>query len=387
VGIEKSKFALIEQDLRGYVEAERELERIVREEASAVFDLERGPLIRGRLIRLEDEGDEEQHALLFTMHHIVSDGWSMGVMGEELSALYGAFREGKEDPLPELGIQYGDYAVWQHGRMERELLRRQAEYWKEALAGAPAVLELPTDRPRPRQQDYAGATVEVVLDEELTAGLKELSQRQGVTLYMTLLAGWAAVLSRLSGQTEVVIGTPTANRGHVQLEKLIGFFVNNLVVRVDLGGSPTGEELLERVKERVVGAQANQDMPFEQVVELVQPVRSTAHSPVFQALFAWQNTPPARLAFAGLQVMPLRGEAHATAKFDLTLSLREQGGKIVGSLTYATALYERGTMERHVEYLRNLLQGLVGDASAAVEQLPMLPAAEREQGAGYAHHK
>jgi amino acid adenylation domain-containing protein len=377
--VEESNFALIEQDLRGHAEVDRELERLVTEESRGTFDLERGPLIRGRLIRLNDEGDEERHALLITMHHIVSDGWSVGVMGEELSALYGAFREGKEDPLPELGIQYADYAVWQRRRMEGELLRRQADYWIAALAGAPAMLELPTDRPRPAQQNYAGGMVELVLDKALTAGLKELSQRWGVTLYMTLLAGWAAVLSRLSGQTEVVIGTPSANRGHAQLEGLIGFFVNNLAVRVDLRGSPTGEALLERVKGQVVGAQEHQDIPFEQVVEMVQPVRSTAHSPVFQALFAWQNTPRARLALAEMEVMPLRGEAYAAAKFDMTLGLREQGGEIVGGLTYAAALYERGTMERHVEYLRNLLQGLVGDASSVVEQLPMLPAAEREQ--------
>jgi hypothetical protein len=372
----------MEQDLRGYSEAERELERIVREEAREAFDLERGPLIRGQLIRLKDEGDEERHALLLTMHHIVSDGWSIGVLGEELSALYGAYREGKEDPLPELGIQYGDYAVWQRLRVEGELLRRQAEYWKEALAGAPAMLELPTDRPRPRQQKYAGAMGELVLDEELTAGLKGLSQRRGVTLYMTVLAGWAVVLSRLSGQREVVIGTPTANRGHVQVEGLIGFFVNTLAVRVDLGGSPTGEGLLERVKERVVGAQANQDIPFEQVVEMVQPVRSTAHSPVFQAMLAWENTPPAALVLHGLRATALATlrEAEAVgAKFDVTLGLREQGEKIVGGLTYATALYERRTMERHVEYLRKLLQGLVEDASAVVGELPMLLEAERKQ--------
>jgi hypothetical protein len=377
--IEESSFALIEHDLREHAEAEQELERIAREEAGAEFDLERGPLIRGRLIRLKDEGEEERHALLLTMHHIVSDGWSMGVLAEELSMLYGAFRKGRPDPLPALGIQYADYAVWQRQRMKGELLRRQTEYWKAALAGAPALLELPTDHPRPKQLDYAGAMVELVLDEDLTAGLKELSQRREVTLYMTLLAGWAAVLSRLSGQTVVVIGTPTANRGHMQLEGLIGFFVNNLAVRVDLGGSPTGEELLGRVKERVVGAQTNQDMPFDQVIEMLQPMRCTAHSPVFQAFFAWQNTSPARLALAGLQVMPLRGEAHAAAKFDVALNLREQRGEIVGTLTYATALYERRTIERHVEYLRNLLQGLVTDVSATVEQLPMLSPAGREQ--------
>jgi amino acid adenylation domain-containing protein len=196
---------------------------------------------------------------------------------------------------------------------------------------------------------------------------------------MTVLAGWAAVLSRLSGQREVVIGTPTANRGHMQLEGLIGFFVNALAVRVDLGGSPTGEELLERVKVASVGAQANQDIPFEQVVEMVQPVRSPAHSPVFQAMFGWENLPPTALALPGLRPTVLGGGAEVEARFDVTLGLREQGGKIVGGLTYATALYERGTMERHAEYLRNLLQGLVGNPKAPVEQLPMLPAAEREQ--------
>src|SRR5262249_28595792 len=224
--VEESKFALIEQDLRNA--DDKELRRIAREEARAEFDLERGPLIRGRLIWLGAERDEERHALMLTMHHIVSDGWSIGVMVEELSALYGAYCEGKEDPLPEPGIQYADYAVWQRRRTEGELLRQQAEYWKGILTGAPALLELPTDRPRPAQQNHAGAMVEVLLDEALTTGLKRLSQRQGVTLYMTLLAGWAAVLGRLSGQKEVMIGTPTANRGHVQLERLIGFFVNTL---------------------------------------------------------------------------------------------------------------------------------------------------------------
>src|SRR4029077_8363257 len=197
------------------------------------------------------------------------------------------------------------------------------------------------------------------------------------------LAGWAAVLSRLSGQMEVVIGTPTANRGHVQVEGLIGFFVNMLAVRVDLRRSPTGTELLERVKVATVGAQVNQDIPFEQVVELVQPVRSTAHSPVFQAMLAWENTSSEFLALPGLRATALKGdgevEGEVGAKFDVTLGLREQGGKIVGGLTYVTALYEKGTMERHAEYLGNLLQGLVTDASAVVEELPMLPAAERHQ--------
>ena len=199
------------------------------EEAGAPFDLARGPLIRGRLVRIGDD----DHVLLITMHHIVSDGWSMGVLTRELGALYGAFRAGRPDPLPPLAVQYADYAAWQRRWVEGEVLREQAEYWQETLAGAPGLLELPTDHARPARQDFTGATVGLVLDEALSAALKELSRRHGTTLFMTLLAGWAAVLSRLSGQDEVVVGTPTANRGREEIEGLIGFFVNMLPVRVD----------------------------------------------------------------------------------------------------------------------------------------------------------
>ena len=265
--------------------AEAELDRLSAQEASASFDLEAGPLIRGRLIRLA----EDEHALLITMHHIVSDGWSMGVLSDELSALYGAFLRGEADPLPELAIQYADYAVWQRQWIEGEILQQQAAYWKTTLAGAPALLELPADHPRPAQQDYAGAFAGLVLDEQLTAGLKELSRRHGTTLYMTLLAAWAALLARLSGQQDVVIGTPVANRGRAEIENLIGFFVNTLALRLDLSGSPSVSELLEQVKAQALAAQQHQDIPFEQVVELAQPVRSLAHSPLFQVMFAWQN--------------------------------------------------------------------------------------------------
>ncbi|HEX2092175.1 MAG TPA: amino acid adenylation domain-containing protein, partial [Longimicrobiaceae bacterium] len=368
-------FALAEHDLAGHPEAEEELRRILAEDAGEPFDLERGPLIRGYLIRLA--GDE--HVLQVAMHHIVSDGWSMGVFTRELSVLYAAFRRGEADPLPALPVQYGDYAVWQRRWVEGEVLRQQAEYWKRTLSGAPELLELPTDHPRPLRQDHAGGSVSVVLDEALTAGLKVLGQRHGTTLFMTLLAGWAVVLSRLSGQEDVVIGTPTANRGTREIEGLIGFFVNTLALRVELSGAPTVGELLGRVRERALSAQQNQDIPFEQVVEVVQPVRSRAHTPLFQVMFSIQNTSDGKLELPGLRVGSLAPASQATAKFDLSLNLAERDGRIVGGVEYATALFERATVERHLGYLRRVLEEMVKDDGQVVGRLPLMDAEEQRQ--------
>jgi hypothetical protein len=284
---EANGFTLAEHDLGGAAGAEAELQRVLSEEARAPFDLERGPLIRGCLIRLA----ADDHLLLVTMHHIVSDGWSMGVLFAELGALYAAHVQGREANLPALPVQYADYAAWEREWIGGELLERQASYWERTLAGAPELLELPTDRARPRKQDFAGGWVNVELHEELAAALKALSRRHGATLFMTLLAGWAAVLARLSGQDDVVIGTPSANRGRREVEELIGFFVNTLPLRVDLSDGPTVGELLQRVKTRALEGQRNQDIPFEQVVERVRPTRSLAHTPLFQVMFAWQNAP------------------------------------------------------------------------------------------------
>ncbi|MGN6092485.1 MAG: non-ribosomal peptide synthetase, partial [Luteibacter jiangsuensis] len=374
----ESRFALVEQDIRGWgapEAVEAELQRLATAEARAPFDLATGPLVRGRLIRLA----EAEHVLLVTLHHIVSDGWSMGVLLNEVSALYGAFVRGEADPLPPLAVQYADYAVWQRRWVAGEVQQQQAAYWQETLRGAPEQLALPTDHPRPATQDHAGAQVPVVLEAELTAGLQALSRRQGTTLFQTLLAGWAVVLSRLAGQEDVVIGTPTANRGRTEIEGLIGFFVNTLALRIDLTEHPTGEQVLARVKARALEAQQQQDLPFEQVVELVQPSRSLAHHPLFQVLFAWQNAPRGQLALPGLTVAPLEASPHVTAKFDLSLSLAEAGGRIVGGLEYATALWERATVERYVGYLRTVLAGMVADEQQAVAQLPLLSAAERDQ--------
>ncbi|MBW3655446.1 MAG: amino acid adenylation domain-containing protein, partial [Gemmatimonadetes bacterium] len=372
IGPETSRFHLIEHDLAGETEPLDALQRLMAGEIAAPFDLERGPLIRGRLIRLADD----DHVLMLTMHHVVSDGWSMRVLVDELGRLYAAFREGRPDPLPALPVQYADYAAWQRRWVEDRVLEAQASYWTTTLSGAPALLELPADHPRPPRQDHAGARLPLALDETLTAGLKELGRRNGATLFMTLLAGWAAVLGRLSGQAEVVIGTPTANRGRREIEGLIGFFVNTLALRVDLSGRPTVADLLGQVKSRALEAQQNQDIPFEQVVELVQPVRSLAHSPLFQVMFTWQNEGSA-VELPGLELGPTPRAERTAAKFDLLLSLRETDGRVEGRLEYATSLFERATVERYAGYLRSVLEQMAADGTAAVDRLELIPESER----------
>ncbi len=375
VGKRDSQFHLIEHDLRGCDGTAAEIERLITEEAGTPIDLEVGPLIRGRLIR---QGVEE-YVLLITIHHIVSDAWSFGVFSNELSALYRAYVRGEEDGLSELEIQYADYAVWQRKWMEGEVLGRQAEYWKRILAGAPEVLQLPTDRARPEQQSYSGATARLVLGEELTAGLRGLSRKHRTTLYMTVLTGWAALLARLSGQDDVVIGTPAANRNRVEIEGLIGFFVNTLALRLGVSGSSDVGELMAHIKSQAVAAQENQGIPFEQVVEIVRPLRSLAHNPVFQVMFAWQNAPKGTINLPGLEVSLFTAVPHDISKFDLTLSLQKEGNQIVGEVEYATALYERSTIERYFGYFRNLLGAMVADDNQKVGRLPMLGQEERDR--------
>ncbi|WP_247364753.1 amino acid adenylation domain-containing protein, partial [Ralstonia pseudosolanacearum] len=360
-------------DLSAEAASEHQLGLLAEAGARAPFDLEQGPLIRGRLVKL----GEQEHVLLITMHHIVSDGWSQGVLARELGTLYEAYRSGGEDPLPALPIQYADYAVCQRRWLEGAELQRQGAYWEQALAGAPTLLSVPTDRARPPQQDYAGGSVEVIFDEALSAGLRKLSQRHGTTLFMTVLAGWSALLSRLSGQEGVVVGSPVANRTRSEVEGLIGFFVNTLALRVEVGSAMVSE-LLGRVKAKVLEAQAHQDLPFEQVVERVRPVRSLSHSPVFQAALSWLNTEAMVLKLDGLTIEHLADESY-TAKFDLSLALREHDGRIAGSLDYATALFDRETIERYLGYLQRLLAAMVENDSQEVSRIGLLDKDERAQ--------
>ncbi|TFY88194.1 non-ribosomal peptide synthetase [Pseudomonas nabeulensis] len=361
------------QDLRRHPQPQQALDALIHGEASAPFDLERGPLLRGRLVVMADD----HHVLLLTLHHIVSDGWSMGVLTRELMALYQAFSHGLPDPLAPLAIQYGDFAVWQRLWLSGEVLHRQSAYWQQALAGAPALLTLPTDRPRPVQQDYAGSSVEVRLDERLTAALKALSQRHGTTLYMTLLSAWASLLARLSGQSEVVIGSPVANRNRAEVEGLIGLFVNTLAIRIDTSGELSSEALLARVKSQTLAAQAHQDLPFEQVVEITRPPRSLAHSPLFQTLFTWQDSSAPTLALGDLALEGIVENRHF-AKFDLSLDLSQVQGSLIGTLEYAVALFDEATVQRYAGYFTRVLQAMVDNDQAVLEQAPLLDARERQ---------
>jgi amino acid adenylation domain-containing protein len=367
-------FVLAEVDLSSHPQPQAHLEHLAAEEARARFDLAHGPLIRGRLLRLAPD----DHVLLITMHHIVSDGWSMGVLVNEFSALYAAFAEGRPDPLPALPVQYADYAVWQRRWITGDVLQRQLDFWRAHLSGAPALLELPTDRPRPAVQDHAGAHLAFELDADLSAALKDLGRRHGTTLFMTLLAAWAVLLARLSGQSEVVIGTPVANRTRAEVEPLIGFFVNTLALRVDLSANPTVAALLAQVRASTLAAQAHQGLPFDQVVEALKPMRSLAHSPVFQVMFAWQNAPEGTLALPGLQLQPV-SVASTSTQFDLDLSMHEAGDGIAGSLSYAVALFDRATLERHLAHWKTLLRAMAADDSVPVMRLPLLSAADRHQ--------
>ncbi|MET0266478.1 MAG: condensation domain-containing protein, partial [Duganella sp.] len=350
------------------------VQRLSDDEAIRPFDLANDAPIRGQLLRL----GAEEHVLLLTQHHIVSDGWSIGVLVRELSALYGALVQQQPDPLPPLAIQYADYAAWQRQWLQSEVPQTQAGWWQQQLAGAPALLELPTDRVRPARQSYAGGSVPLLLDTTLTAALKALAQRHGATLFMTLLAGWATLLARLAGQDDVVIGTPVANRQRPEVEGLIGFFVNTLALRVRFERDPTVAELLAQVKSATLGAHDRQDLPFEQVVEALQPARSMSHSPLFQVLFSLDNAPAGgALQLPGLSIDSVQ-PTHNTAQFDLTLSLADSNGELSGSLRYASDLFDRASIERIGGHFTTLLRALVADDHARVASLPLLSPDQRQ---------
>ena len=372
-----SGFALIEQDLSSLAPDVREqtVREVVAAEANGDFDFARGPLIRGRLLRL----GEAEHILLITQHHIVSDGWSTGVMVREFATLYTAFCEGHADPLPPLDIQYADYAAWQRSWLQGDELVRQTAFWREHLAGAPALLDMPTDRPRMAVRSHEGGTVPFALSEKLTAQLKGLAQSRGATLFMLLLTGWSLLMSRLSGQEDVVIGTTVANRQRREVEDLIGFFVNTLALRVRVDAATTVRTLLAQVKDTTLAAFAHQELPFEQVVEAAQPVRSLSHSPLFQVMLSLNNTSRGEpLALPELTLSQVQSD-HAVAQFDLSLSLNDAGPALGGSLDYAVDLFDRATVERIAGHFVTLLEGIVGDEHAAVASLPLLDATQRQQ--------
>jgi hypothetical protein len=363
------------RDLSGREEAEREAEvrREVEAEARRPFNLESGPLLRVSLLRLS----EQEHVVLVTMHHIISDGWSMGVLIREVGALYAAYSRGQESPLKELEIQYGDYAVWQREWLQGEILETQLSYWRAQLAHAPR-LELPTDFTRPPLPTGRGAKFDFHLPVTLTEQLRRLSRTEGVTLFMTLVAAFKALLYRYTEQEEIVVGTNIANRRGVETESLIGFFVNNLVLRSEVRGEWSFRELLKRVREVCLGAYAHQDVPFDKLVEELQPERSLQQNPLFQVIFVLQNAPQPPLQLPGL-TMQLMNLDDVRAMFDLTFNLWETPQGLEGILIYSTDLFSAETMNRLLKHYRNLLDGLVADPESEISSLAIVSAKETEQ--------
>ncbi len=363
-------------DLRAHPESEREDEarRLASGEARRSFDLARGPLFRASLITLGDD----DHVLVLVMHHIVSDGWSMGVLSRELSVLYRAFSYSQPSPLAELPIQYADYAVWQREWLKGAELDKQLSYWKKQLEGAPGVLSLPTDHPRPAVQSYRGARYSIELSEELTGGLKALCRKEGVTLFMALLAAFQTLLYRSTGQKDVVVGSPIANRNWTEIEGLIGFFVNTLVLRTDLSGNPSFREALQRVRKTALEAYEHQDLPFEKLVEQLNPERNLSHSPLFQVMFILQNTPAGQRDFPGVSLSQMKIES-STTKFDLSVSMSEQPDGIKGSLEYSTDLFDEATIIRLGDHFLTLLEGIVANSEQYLSDLPILTKLEKRQ--------
>jgi amino acid adenylation domain-containing protein len=363
-------------DLSALVEVDRERETrtLIDAEAKCPFDLSQGPLLRATLLRLR----EEEHLLLFTMHHIISDGWSVGVLAREATKLYAAFTGQEAEPPAALPLQYADYAVWQREWLRGETLETQFDYWSKQLEGLSPVLELPLDRPRPKVRSLRGAFVPVELNKELTRGLKALSRGEGATLFMTLLAAFQTLLSRYAVQHDVAVGVPLANRRRREIEDLIGFFVNTLVMRTSLAGDPTFRELLGRVREVALGAYAHQDVPFEMLVERFQPARDPGHTPFFNVLFVFQNTPGRNLELPGLKVEQL-DVGTGTAKFDLMLSLEESEERLTGVFEYSADLFEESTIRRMLGHFETMLAGIVQDPGQRISELPLLETEEEQQ--------
>src|ERR1043165_1843450 len=353
---------------------EPEVQRLIKCEWQQPFDLEHGPFLRVKLIALNDR----EHLLAITMHHIISDGWSLEVLTRELSALYEAFSNGQPAMLEELPLQYADYAVWQRQWLAGVELERQLQYWEQQLAGAPGVLELPTDKPRPSVQTHRGATQFFSVSEQVSTQLRELCRAEGVTLFMGLLAAFNVLLSRYSGQKEILVGTPIANRTRAELEPLIGFFSNTLVLRTNLTGGPSFRELLRRVREACLGAYAHQDVPFERLVEELSPERDLSRTPLFQVLFSLHGVQTNRAEISGLTLKPLRVET-GMSKVDLSFYLRETENALQGAIEYSTDLFNEETIQRMSRHFHVLLEELVAEPEREVEELPLLTFAEEQQ--------
>ena len=359
-------------DLQGLPEAS--VQQIVTQEVRKPFDLDNIPLLRATLLRQE----VESHLLILTMHHIITDGWSMGIFFKELEVLYHAFTKGQPNPLPELTIQYADFAVWQRKWLTKEVQEKQLEYWKQQLADAPPLLELPTDYPRPPVQTFSGATKKFQIEEHLTSQLLILSQKSGVTLFMTLLAAFGILLHRYSGQDDICIGSPFANRNHQETETLIGCFVNTLVLRTQIEENPSFSQFLQQIRSIVWDAHAHQDVPFEQVVEALQPERSLGYNPLFQVMFVLENFSLDTLDLPNISLTPEMVD-RGTSQFDLSLSIWQTQKGLIGSWEYNSDLFEADTIARMTAHFQTMLSAIAAHPDQRIGELPLLTEPERHQ--------
>ncbi|RKI05722.1 amino acid adenylation domain-containing protein, partial [Corallococcus praedator] len=362
-------------DIADATERQAEAERRGSVEFHRPFNLEQGPVIRALLLKL----DAQEHVLMLHVHHIVSDGWSLGVLVREMTALYEAFRQGHAPALPELPVQYADFSVWQRGWLQGEVLEAQLGWWKQQLAGASHVLELPTDKPRPAVASRRGDAVTVHLPRALSEQVEALAQREGATPFMVLLAAFQSVLHRYSGQDDVLVGSPIANRGHAETEGLIGFFVNTLVLRGSFGARPSFRQIVAQVRTTTLGAYEHQDIPFERLVESLQTTRDLSRTPLFQVMFSLQNAPLPELVLPGLSVKAADIGARGTSQFELSLDLRRVADGFVGLIDYATDLFERSTVERLMTHLRVLLEAALERPDAPLADLSFVGPEERQR--------
>ncbi len=361
-------------DLRGCTDPETRTRLFMTEDASRPFNLSQDPPIRTSLLHLNDD----DHLILLTIHHIVSDHWSMGILFSEMAELYGAFAAGRPSPLPELPVQYADFASWQRTQLQGQVLDGLVSYWKQRLSDLPPALELPADHPRPRIATNRGATHTFTIDRRLTSELEGISRQEGVTLYMTLAAAFKILLHRWAGAEDVVIGAPIAGRRSIETERLIGFFVNTLVLRTSLAGNPTVPELLARVRDTALGAYAHQDLPFEYLVELLRPERSRSHAPMVQVIFSLQNVPQSELSLPGLSVTSERVD-NGTAKFDLAMTLVEVPEGLSARVEYNTDIFEAQTIERLEQHFVTLLAAIVERPESTIALLPILAPSQEQQ--------
>ena len=355
---------------------ESEAHRFAVENLRDPFDLVNGPLMRALLVRL----DVEDHLLLLAMHHIISDRWSISVLVNELAQFYNAFSVGAPATLPDLHIQYADYAQWQRSWLTGEVFETQLDYWKKQLHGAPPILEVPTDRPRPSIQSSRGSLEHFIVAEDVVRRLRELGQQEGATLFMVLLAAFQTLLHRYANQDVIVVGTPVAGRNRQELEGLIGFFSNTLVMRADFSEDLSFRGLLAHVKETALGAYAHQEFPFDKLVEELQPQRDLSHMPIIQAMFALQNTPDESIELAGLVLTPVNIES-GTTQFDLSLNVWDKGTALKGYLAYGSDLFDAGTIKRMLAHFQTLLESIAKNPDARISELSLLTEEEEEKPA------